>query len=230
VCYSVAISTVFQTYITTFLIEPGYEEPIKTVEQMLNSEMNFGFMGEYKLLFPDTSDPVDSAIVKDAVECTDEPTCFKWAAICHNITTLLNDLNKEIYRVWKNWTDENNRPLLCEMEDGVVRTFDFAVLFRKRSPFFEFINDVISHIVEGGIFTHIKKKYFEKELIQTEFSFPTSVDKYSVFSVSHLQTAFYLLMLGYVLAIACFVTEIVWHRYRSKGRERTGTSVCHSQT
>jgi hypothetical protein len=59
----------------------------------------------------------------------------------------LNDLNKEIYRVRKNWTDENNRPLLCELEDGVVRIDDFAVLFRKRSPFFEFINDVISHIV-----------------------------------------------------------------------------------
>jgi len=32
VCYSVAISTVFQAYLTTFLIEEGYVEPIKTVE------------------------------------------------------------------------------------------------------------------------------------------------------------------------------------------------------
>jgi len=34
VCYSVAISTVFQAYLTTFLIEPRYEKPMKTVEQM----------------------------------------------------------------------------------------------------------------------------------------------------------------------------------------------------
>ena len=41
--YSVAISTVFQAYLTTFLIEPGYEEPIRTVEQMLTSVWNMGF-------------------------------------------------------------------------------------------------------------------------------------------------------------------------------------------
>jgi len=40
-CYSVAISTVFQPYFTTFLIEPGYEEPIKTVEQMVKWNMTF---------------------------------------------------------------------------------------------------------------------------------------------------------------------------------------------
>jgi hypothetical protein len=95
---------------------------------------------------------------------------------------------------------------------------DLAILLRKSSPYFEFINDVISHIVEGGIFMHIKKRGFEKLEIQSEFNFLTSDEKYFVFGVSHLQTAFYLLMLGYVLAVACFVTEIMWHRYRSKGR------------
>jgi len=77
---------------------------------MLNSEMNFGFRGIYKILFPDTSDTVDSAIFKDAVECPGEPTCFKWASIYHNILSVLNDLNIEINRDKENWTDENNRP------------------------------------------------------------------------------------------------------------------------
>jgi len=230
VWYSVAISTVFQAYLTTFLILPGYEKPIKTVEQMINSEINFGLYRPYKSLFPDTSDPVDSAVVKDAVECPDEPTCFIWAAVYHNVSTVLNDINIEFYRSKENWTDENNRPVLCELEDGVVRSFDFVISVRKRSPFFEFINDVISRIVEGGIFEHIKKTGFEKAKIQTEFNSPSSDVKYSVFGVSHLQTGFYLLILGYALAVACFVTEIMWHRYRSKGRDRTSTSLCLRQT
>jgi hypothetical protein len=77
---------------------------------------------------------------------------------------------------------------------------------------------------------HIKKTGFEISEEGKEFNIPTSDDKYFVFSVSHLQTAFYILMLGYVLAVACFVNEIMWHRYRSKGRERTITSLCHRQT
>jgi hypothetical protein len=186
---------------------------------MLNSELNFGFMNIYKILFPDTSDPVDSAIVKNAAECLDEPTCFMWASIYHNISTILNDLNIEVYRGKTNWTDENNRPLLCELENGVVRTFNYAILVRKKSPLFEFINDVMSRIVEGGIFMHIREMEFQKSDKETEINFTTSDDNYFVFGVSHLLTAFYLLMLGYFLAVACFVTEIMWHRYRSKGRE-----------
>jgi hypothetical protein len=204
---------VFQAYLTTFLIEPGYEEPIKTVEQMLNSEMNFGFRGIYKILFSDTSDNLDSAIFKNAVECPDEITCFMWASIYHNISTVLDGLNIEFYSGKKNWTDENNRHLLCELEDGAVRTLDYAILVRYRSPFYEFINDVISHIVEGGIFMHIKEREFQKSDNETEINFTASDDSYFVFGVSHLLTAFYLLMLGYVLAVACFVTEILWHRY-----------------
>jgi len=52
VCYSVAISTVFQAYLTTFLIEPGYEEPIRTVEKMLKSEKNSASLQVTMYSFP----------------------------------------------------------------------------------------------------------------------------------------------------------------------------------
>jgi hypothetical protein len=136
VCYSVAISTVFQAYLTTFLIEPGYEEPIRTVEQMLNSEINFGFLGTYKNLFPDISEPVDLAIFKDALKCPNKTTCFMWATTYHNVSTILNDLNVGVDRGKENWAAEYNRPLLCELENGVVKTVNYAILLKKKSRFF----------------------------------------------------------------------------------------------
>jgi hypothetical protein len=36
----------------------------------------------------------------------------------------------------------------------------------------------------------------------------------------------YLLLLGYVLAVASFVAEIMWHHCRSKRREPNSTSLC----
>jgi hypothetical protein len=39
--YNVAISTVFRAYLTTFLIEPGYKQSIKTVKKILASDMIF---------------------------------------------------------------------------------------------------------------------------------------------------------------------------------------------
>ena len=109
----------------------------------------------------------------------------------------------EAHRVSRDWTDENNRPLLCELEDGVVRTFDFAILIRKRSPFFEIIDDVIGHIVEGGTFVHMKKRGIDKAKLVCKSDVHTSADTCCAVSVRQLQTAFCPLIPGYVLAVIC---------------------------
>jgi hypothetical protein len=56
---------------------------------------------------------------------------------------------------------------------------------------------------------HIKKMVFTKAEMDTEFSSPTFNNTYSVFGVRQQQRAFYFLMLGYVLAVVCFVSEII---------------------
>jgi hypothetical protein len=99
---------------------------------MLKTEKKFGFFEvDGKILFHNTSDPVVSAIVKNAVHCPDGRTCFLWAALYNNISKVLKDMNMKIYRDMGDWTDENNRPLLCELEGGVVETFDFAMMDKK---------------------------------------------------------------------------------------------------
>jgi len=225
VCYSVAISTVFQAYLTTFLIEPGYEEPIRPIEEMIKSGKMIGFARYLDTFLLNSTDPFYSAIVKDAVQCPDQPMCFIWAAVYHNISTVIKDLDVETYRAMGNWTDENNRPLLCEMEGGVVRTFDFAIMVQKGFLFYEFIDDILGHIAEAGIFIHIKKRRFDKFKIVSKLDVPTFDDTYYTISIRHLQTAFYLLIMGYVLAVVCFVTEIMWHRYMSKRRRRISISL-----
>jgi hypothetical protein len=134
----------------------------------------------------------------------------------------------DTYRARWNWTDENNRPLLCELEDGVVRTFKLALLLKKGTPFFWIHR--WRHIVEGGIFMHIKKRSFEKLKVESKFDVPIFDDTYYSINISHLQTAFYLLMLGFVLAVACLVTEIMWYIYSTKVRGPTGTALCHGKT
>jgi hypothetical protein len=196
---------------------------------MLKSEKKFGFNSLYKYFFTDTSDPVDSAIVKDAAHCPDEATCFIWAAVYHNISTVIKDWNMETYLSMGNWTGENDRPLLCELEGGIVIKLDFAMKVSKGFPFFELIDNALSHIVECGIFMHIKKTGFGQIKMESMLDIPTFADTYNAISVGHLQTAFYLLILGYVLAVVCFVTEIMWHRYRSKGRGRTWASLIYRQ-
>jgi hypothetical protein len=205
---------VFQAYLTTFLIEPGYVEPIKTVDQMLASDMKFGFFQDSEPLFTDTSDSTHTTILKKAVCFTDYITCPRWAIYYHNISTILDDLNKVLMQAAGIWTDENNRPLICELEYGGVETSGIAFLVSQGSPLLEFINDVISHIVEGGIFLHIRNRELYKTELQIKYVSPTFADTYSATNITHLQMVFYLLLLGYAVAVACFVAENLWHLYR----------------
>ena len=229
VCFSVAISTIFQAYFTTYLIEPGYEEPIRTVQQMLKSEKKFGFMIGYERLFQETSESVNLAIFKNAVRCPDGDECLMWSTLHQNISIILDDMGVEKLREIGKWSDENNRPLLCTLEDGVVRTYGFVFLVRKGRRLLEHINDVIVRVVEGGIFTHIKKRALFKQDVQSKFNSASFADTYTTISMRHLQTPFYLFLIGNIFAIVCFTIELLWHRYRSKGRGPNCTSLCHRQ-
>jgi hypothetical protein len=213
--YSFAISTVFQAYLTAYLVEPGYEQPIKSVEEMLNSERKFGFYDEYGIFF-NKEYPIDSTILNKAARFPDRGVCFNWAAVYQNMSIIFDNLSLEIFRYLGRMKDENNRPLLCELQDGGVLNVGVVLLVLKGSPLLEFINDIIQHTVESGILIRIKERNLPKEIhvsIWDDFGVDNA---YMVFGVSHLQTAFYLLTLGYVLSFACFVTEIMWHRYKSK--------------
>ena len=225
--YSVAYSKVFQAYFTTYLIEPGYKEPIRTVEHMVKSERKFGFIDEYEVFFNNVPGSVDSAILNKSVRCPDRGSSFNWAAIYQNISVVFDDMNIEICRDMGKLTDENKRPLLCELEDGGVEAVGLVLLVIRGSPLLEFINDIIEHIIESGIVTHIKKRDFHKEKIVSVWDAFVLYDTYTVFGIGHLQTAFYLLMLGYVVALASFVIEIMWHRYMSKGSKQTCTCLGH---
>jgi len=216
VCYSVAISTVFLAYFTTFLIEPGYQEPIKTVEQMLTSDMKFGFFVENEVFFHNVSYSTDSAILSKAVRCPDLGTSLNWATVYQNISIVTGNLVIEFIRNMGKLTDENNKPLLCELEDGGVGTLDMVLLVIRGCPLLELINDIIDRMVESGILTHIKKRDFHKEKLLSKLDGFAFEDTYTIFGITHLQTAFYLLLMGYVLAFVCFVSEIMWHRYRSE--------------
>ena len=62
----------------------------------------------------------------------------------------------------------------------------------------EFLDDVLSRLVEAGIFMHKKKRSFDKLKIKAQLDIPNFDDTYSPTKLRHVQTAFYFLILGYV--------------------------------
>ena len=51
VCFCLAFRTVIQSFLTTFLIQPGYETPIKNMGVLFASGIKFAYLPEYSFIF-----------------------------------------------------------------------------------------------------------------------------------------------------------------------------------
>jgi len=56
------------------------------------------------------------------------------------------------------WRDDSHRFLLCELDDGVAGNRNTFLVTSKGSPTPKYINDVIDHIQEAGIYMQFKKR------------------------------------------------------------------------
>ena len=90
----------------------------------------------------------------------------------------------------RTWTDENNRPLACDLEDGGVETSGLVFLVSLGSPILELINEVIDHINEGEINIQLRDRGLYKAKLDFKFNSPTFTDRYYSINISHQQTAF----------------------------------------
>ena len=156
--------TVFQLYFTTFLIETGYEEPIKITNKMLKSHIEDGSFDQYKDFF----------------------YRFSWISsinssqrICYRSPSLLMCRMSNWLRAVGVWTDDNHRFLLCELEDGVAGNTDSFLVINKGSPTRKYINDVIDHVEEAGIYMQFKKRCVPTgKLAKTKISLRPSTDTF----------------------------------------------------
>jgi len=51
VCYCFAMSTVFQAFFTSYLVEPGYGKKFETFDDLLNSSVSYGYNDGIEMIF-----------------------------------------------------------------------------------------------------------------------------------------------------------------------------------
>jgi len=56
--------------------------------------MKFGYFQNYEIIVTDTSNYIDSAILKNAALCPTYDTVLKWETDYHNISTILSKTSK----------------------------------------------------------------------------------------------------------------------------------------
>lgn len=81
--YRLHINTVYFTSLTTFLIWPGFEHQIQNVEELVESDVQYGFHEGYDKYFNDSIEEIFMKMLNNRKDCAAD------GANCHNrkITT-----------------------------------------------------------------------------------------------------------------------------------------------
>jgi hypothetical protein len=216
VCFSVAFSTVFQAFLTTYLIDSGYKTPIQNTDELYASGNKLAYPREHNFFFDKFEEKEASFIKRNSVNCPSVYVCNDWVKYQKNVSILMADIFAEIQFALGYFIGENSEPLVCRLEDGVVFTSGLTMIMLHGDPLIKIITEIIDHVVEAGIYNHwISLHMNDIKLQARKIAIVHPLDGYYSFNLYHMQPAFYLLLMGLCLGVICFIVEMFYNRVLS---------------
>lgn len=213
VSYSLAINTVFQTFVTTYLVNPGLRKQINSVKSLLDSGIDYGFHPDMDAFLTDETNLILTKILKQRKPCSNVVSCLQRVAEKCDFATILSSDSVHYMNTFK-FLDHSGKGLLCTVKDSAFTAYKTFYL-PKGSIHQHTFNKLIEVANEAGLVN-----YWWKETLITSKIRAGSVkrhtlqDDYFVFLLTHLQGAFYLLMLGHCISSVCFVAELIFNWLR----------------
>ncbi|PSN54862.1 Ionotropic receptor 662 [Blattella germanica] len=213
VYYSISISTIFQAFFITFLVEPGFPKALETFDELLKSDFKYGknegfedwlkisgyhefnkFSNNY-IICEEIETCVDKLLKKEPITMTCCPEYINY----HSSTFI------EVPRKW------------CTFKQAIF-SVNFSMFFQKGSLLLNRFNYLLRRCVEYGL---VEKYWREMKLNRSSFNaevnnnfinsdvLMNNDDTYFVFSVHHLKPVFIVLLLGYSISVCSFLTEFL---------------------
>jgi hypothetical protein len=217
VCFSLAFNTVFQAFLTTFLIDSGYITPIQNMDELFASGIKLAYSQNYSNFFEKGDETEQSKVKKNHVICPSMEVCNNWVKYQKNASVLLVDKAVEENYASGAYVGENSEPLLCKLDDGVFFTTDLTMIMFHGDPLMRRINEIIDRVVEAGIYNNWISLTMEMiKLKSGKIGIVRPFDGYYSFNLYHMQPSFYLLLMGWCLSALCFMVELLYNLVLSK--------------
>jgi ionotropic kainate glutamate receptor 3/ionotropic kainate glutamate receptor 5 len=206
VLYCWAVNTVYQTYLTSFLIDPGLQHQISSEDELLDSGMALGIPATVMSVIPGISDER----YRRHDSCKNVTACEDRMAFKGDLGFFFSKYNMEYFAAAK-YVDSDGKSLVCKLDEICCIQFGTFPVPRG-SQFLEIFNEIILHLLQGGFMEQWWKdiQYTATLDLASDFNLPPG--EYIKLTLEHLQSAFYFLFLGCTLSIFAFVTELFCSR------------------
>ena len=211
--YCLAINTIFQSFLTSFLIEPGLQRQMNSIEDILTSKMKYGYNEWFDIVVRDSADALSKIILQDRMVCNEgnQPPCLDWVAYHNNFSVLCSKSLLD-YLLTREYVDRNGKPLICQA-GGVFFPLNYVTYMEKWNPLLNRFNDMITRILESGIGSSWYESSFHLQRVYAGVTgMKITTGEYSDISLEHAQGIFAVLVPGLLLSVVMFFMELSYHK------------------
>jgi hypothetical protein len=201
-----AISNVYQTYLTSFLVDPGLEHQISSDEEVINSGMEYGVPAPVLSVVPDLT----GHRYRHLLHCNDHKVCQDRIAFRHDFSYIYSTISMD-FTIAARYTDGDGKQLICSFED-IFSSQLITIPVPKGYVMLDRFNSIILHLLQAGI----TEQWFKDIKYTTSLSSRVETDllsgEYTKLSLLHMQSAIYILLLGLFLSVIFFLSEMLFSR------------------
>ena len=210
VCFCFAISTVFQAFFVSYLVEPTYEKKLETFKDLINSDVVYGYNPLVNLVqgtveYSEAVTYLEHKTLKE--DCSDHWKCVERMITKRDIATLSSPFFATYVAREMGIVDVGK--IVCSLDETLF-SIGVTALFKKGNPLLDRFNILMRRYLEAGLLElHWTKLQHRASLTGGRIFRETVSDVFFAFSVSHLMPAFLVLLVGTLLSSVAIIGELI---------------------
>lgn len=200
IIFSLAVNTVFQTFVTSYLVDPGLQHQIDNAEELYESNSVFAFPGTIDKFF--TKQFLDN--LKPRIRA-DPVVCLDYVANKDNFATVAGRKLVEYFS--EDLAKRGSKHEIFRFREDLFQ-LSTVMLLPKGSPLHELLNEILFRTFEAGLVD----KFYKDIIIENQIKagireMSALIDEYIPLSLSHLQASFLFLFLGLGISSVVLLLE-----------------------
>lgn len=218
VVHCFVITIVFQAFFTSFLVQPDMGKQITTVEELVNSGLEYGYTSVFDKYIEDIDDSYYSEIKKHRSTCVGYTSCVE-KVITSDFATISSPYIAD-YVLTSKMSSGLIYPI-CPLSDKVV-AYSMSMYLSNGNPLLNSINQIIRRLTESGLAGRYFRNFINvsmtevRSLTDIKKGYAHNREKYTVLSLSHLHLAFLNLFVGFGISFVSFLCEVIYPKFKKR--------------
>ncbi|PSN31092.1 Ionotropic receptor 939 [Blattella germanica] len=199
ITYSLAINTIFQTFVVSYFFNPGLQYQINSYKEML--DLNYSFVNTMPY-------PFQYHLTGEKYQLGDPIACYEFLSAYPNSAAFLNE--ELLLLQLKFFCNKSTvSDIFKTQEQGQVHIYLISVNY----PIMHYVKKIITRMREGGILDEMVKHQMQ----YSEIFYPTASfrgEEYQDMSLIHAQSVFVAYGMGNAFSILVFICELLMKKVK----------------